>query len=692
MANSSSEYKDDGEQDLWKQIVDKVPFRVYAKSVEDDLRLVLCNQTICEFLGVDASQILGHRMQEFFPPDVADRYDARAREMLAMGHDGYTAEDIERLPDGTVAEIRTMEKLVTSPDGRRYVFGYSADVTEENAVMRIEQTIGEIASLPIEGGDFLQEVFNIVSRDDRLDVLELLWQMRDGTERRSIRSPTDEAERVVYLASNADFDAFWSYHRARLDMEGIAVYTNLRAESLPGVSAEFRKTCHQCLAVLPLTTRAAGIVGEVVLFFRTRRVFSPRQVELLRLLGRTLSIARNRIVAHHELERQLARAEEAERAKSYFFASVSHDIRTPLNSIIGFSELLKASSIDEETRKRYVEAIASSGQVLLQLVNDVLDLAKLEAGKMVFYPEKSDFTRIVQEITLALLPQAQTKSLQIKTDIEPNLPFVEIDRQRIRQVLFNLVGNAVKFTDRGFVQIAAEFRPNSSLSGIGEFRFGVIDTGRGISADDQKRLMQPFVQLSRTDQGHGTGLGLAICRQLVERMGGTLEIESQVGVGSVFRVKLPRVRFTREVPEEWNLTQTQRIRLVSDPRSYARLRFLLVDDMDLNLQVLKNMFVRLGVKDLVIAHSGMEALAALEKATAPFDAVLTDMWMPEMGGGELVRRLRGDMRFMTLPVFAVTADVEILKTHQELGFTGLLLKPITLKALQDFLNHFLRTN
>lgn len=671
---------------LWKQVMDEMPMYVYALSVDDGLKFALCNKTLCERIGKTSDEIVGHVMRDFFRPEVADCFEETTRQTLANGT-SYTADEFDIDAAGVRHDLRTTEKLYEMPGGRRLIFGYGIDVTEENSLQRIEQAIDEVSALPIEGGDFFQEVFNIVTRDDRLDVVDLRWKSRDGSEYRVVRSPL-VGEPEVPTLSDEDFRKVWDIHRARVDADGIAYYTDMPAECGEGFSADFRAHGYPCLAVLPVCSHTMEPIGEVVLFFRSKRMFPPRFVELLKLLGRTLSVARNRIFAHRELEHQLARAEEAERAKSYFFASVSHDIRTPLNSIIGFSELLKASSIDDATRKRYVEAIASSGQVLLQLVNDVLDLAKLEAGKMQFYPEQSDFRRIVQEITLALLPQAQSKGLQIKSDIEPGLPFVVVDRQRIRQVLFNLVGNAVKFTDQGFVQIAAEFRPDPSGKPFGTFRFGVIDTGRGISEEDQQRLMQPFVQLSRTDQGHGTGLGLAICRQLVGRMGGELSIESRVGVGSLFRVELPNVRFTREIPREWNLSQTQQIRLVTDPRSHARLRFLLVDDMDLNLQVLKNMFIRLGVKDLVLAHNGLEAVALLEKEGRPFDAVLTDMWMPEMGGGELVKRIRNEPRFATLPVYTVTADVEIIKTYRELGFTGLLLKPITLQSLTEFLENF----
>lgn len=675
---------------LWKQVVDGMPLRIYVKSVEDGLRYVLCNKTLCDWVGKTSEEVVGQTPRDLFLPEVADCFEKTTRLTLENGGPN-TVDEFDVDAAGVRHELRTTEKLYETPDGRHLVFGYCMDVTEESSLQRVGQTIDEVSALPIEGGDFLQEVFTIVTRADRLDVVELRWVARSGSERREIRSPL-AGEPMVAPLSEEDRNRVWKILRRQVDAEGIAVYTDLPAECGEELSQDFRRSGYPCLAVLPVCSHMMETVGEMVLFFRGKRTFSPRYVELLKFLGRTLSVARNRIYSHRELAHQLERAEEAERAKNYFFASVSHDIRTPLNSIIGFSELLKASSIDDATRKRYVEAIASSGQVLLQLVNDVLDLAKLEAGKMQFFPEQSDFRRIVQEITLALLPQAQSKGLQIKSDIEPGLPFVEVDRQRIRQVLFNLVGNAVKFTDHGFVQISAEFRPDPSGQPFGTFRFGVIDTGRGISDEDQQRLMKPFVQLSRTDQGHGTGLGLAICRQLVGRMGGELSIESRLGVGSLFRVVLPNIRFTREIPREWNLSQTQRIQMVTDPRSHARLRFLLVDDMDLNLQVLKNMFIRLGVQNLVLAHNGQEAIFQLEKEGAPFDAVLTDMWMPEMGGGDLVKRIRGDARFATLPVFAVTADVEIIKTYQELGFTGLLLKPITLQTLTEFLENFSKTS
>ena len=383
------------------------------------------------------------------------------------------------------------------------------------------------------------------------------------------------------------------------------------------------------------------------------------------------------------LEEQLELTARAEAQKSYFFASVSHDIRTPLNSIIGFSELLKGD-IDPKTRDQYVEAIASSGEVLMSLVNDILDLAKLEAGKLDLDPRPTDMARMVRELAVAFLPQAQAKGLDLTVDLQPDIPCVDIDPQRVRQILNNLVGNAIKYTDRGWVKIAAEFKPDPSEAGFGRLRFGVVDSGRGISPEDQSRLMQPFVQLKRTDQGKGTGLGLAICNRLAKKMGGEIAIESRVGVGSAFRVSLPRVAWRKTVVTPPAPTLTQRIRLVTREPDFAGVKLLLVDDMSMNILVLQKMLARMGVTNVLTATSGSEAIEILG-TTHGITAVLTDMWMPGIGGADLVAAIRADTEYRNLPVYAVTADVDTSAKSAALGFNGVLLKPVTLKSVGEFL-------
>ena len=377
----------------------------------------------------------------------------------------------------------------------------------------------------------------------------------------------------------------------------------------------------------------------------------------------------------------------AERAKDYFFASVSHDIRSPLNSIIGFSELLRRGDATWSEREMYLEGIETSGKQLLELINDVLDLGKIGAGKIVLKPEPVDVLRLVSEVVNVFLPQAQHTGLTISSLHTSERHFPYLDRMRFRQVLMNLVGNAVKYTEKGGVNVKVDCDEKTKTLVI-----AVKDTGRGISPEDKEKLMQPYVQLSHADGRKGTGLGLAICRQLVELMGGRITIESELGAGSVFTVRLERVRFAdgedlaRLRAAAASYAESMERQLDARDPAIAKLRLLVADDMPLNITVLKQMLKRYGITKVVAASNGRAALNELRGDGAAFDLVLTDMWMPEMGGEEFIRIVRADPELKDIPVYAVTADVEILKNYQELGFTGTLLKPVTFEALAKILS------
>ena len=383
-----------------------------------------------------------------------------------------------------------------------------------------------------------------------------------------------------------------------------------------------------------------------------------------------LNRAQDELIARLRDERD--RAVAAEKARSFFFSTVSHDIRTPLNAIIGFSEMLKLGVEDPAERKRFLDSILVSGKTLLQLINDVLDLSKLEAGKMEIHPEPTDCAKLVLEITESFRASAVSNLVTIRSEIGTPMPLLVVDPQRIRQILFNLVGNAVKFTTQGYVLVKIAFDQPSST-----FVLSVEDTGCGISEEDQERIAQPYVQAGGPGRHGGTGLGLAICKELVNCMGGKLKFASTVGKGTIFQVELP-AKVAKEATLK-ALSATQIIRLaVSGPVPTTK-RVLIVDDSAVNLAVLKAMLKRMGIQNIQMAGNGREALEVM--ATKPIDLVLTDMWMPVMDGRAFVHTLRADPRYAKLPVYAVTADVETLKTCAKAGFTGILLKPLTLEKL-----------
>ena len=366
-----------------------------------------------------------------------------------------------------------------------------------------------------------------------------------------------------------------------------------------------------------------------------------------------------------EYEAQLEAERTANQAKSLFFSSVSHDIRTPLNAIIGFSELLERGVPDETERTHYISSIRSSGKVLARLVDDILDLSKLESGKLEIIEEPTDVPTLAREVIAACEVVRARKSLALRSEIG-EMPWVSVDPQRVRQILFNLLSNAYKYTDKGTVTVRVGWQD-------GTLTLSVADTGKGISEENISRILQPFVQLADRNHRDGTGLGLPICQRLAALMGGKLEIASKVGEGSTFTVTIPNVKTV--APPAKHLEDCAHL-------GHTPSRVLVVDDSPVNRAVLKAMLAKIGVAEVVMAQNGREALAVLE-GNCDFDIVLSDLWMPEMDGYGLVNAIRADARFSRLPVYLLTADVEARSQPEASGFTGILLKPITLEKLQE---------
>ena len=376
---------------------------------------------------------------------------------------------------------------------------------------------------------------------------------------------------------------------------------------------------------------------------------------------------RNELLAR-DYKAQLEAERNANMAKSLFFSSISHDIRTPLNAIIGFSELLEKGVGDAGERERYLSSIRASGKVLARLVDDVLDLSKMESGKLEIIDEPTNIPALAYEVIAACEVARARKSLALKSEIA-SMPWVNVDPQRIRQLLYNLLSNAYKYTDRGTITVRALWKDDGTLT------LSVADTGKGISPENLTRILQPFVQVADKNHRDGTGLGLAICNKLAKLMDGELTVESKVGVGSTFTITLHNVK-TAEKPAAESQAKSG-ARSIHSPS-----RVLVVDDSPVNRAVLKAMLSKCGVSVIATAENGRDALDQLAK-NPDFDLVLSDMWMPVMDGCELVHAIRADPKLSHLPVYLVTADVEARKQAGSDGFTGMFLKPITLDRLLE---------
>jgi len=377
-----------------------------------------------------------------------------------------------------------------------------------------------------------------------------------------------------------------------------------------------------------------------------------------------------------ELEKALERARSAEKARSMFFSIVSHDIRTPLNAILGYSELLQFGVKSKAERQEALDSIRSSGTTLLQLVNDVLDLAKMDSGQMTLQREPVMLVKLTDEVFSSFWMAASDKGIELVNRAD-GVPTLMLDGHRFRQILFNLVGNAVKFTQRGSVTVAASYVGTN-------LEVSVSDTGCGIAPDMLTRVLDPFVQAldpsHSADRAGGTGLGLSICRRLVEIMGGELVVESELGKGSTFRARIPGVATNDEKP-----APDAEVKPAPAPENLPK-HVLVVDDSPVNRLVITAFLKKAGISLVDHASDGGEALAKLDSALKtgqPYDFVFSDFWMPNMNGLEFIERLRADSRLRDIPVFAVTADTEYRNDARSKLFTGVLLKPLTYAKLVE---------
>lgn len=375
-----------------------------------------------------------------------------------------------------------------------------------------------------------------------------------------------------------------------------------------------------------------------------------------------------------ELEAEKERAIEADAQKSRFLANMSHEIRTPMNAIIGFADLLNGM-VHEERARGYLRAIQSSGRSLLDLINDILDISRIEAGKLSLRPEPANVHEIVEGVVFAVKKQAEDKGLALEIKIERQVPkILEVDSLRLRQILLNLTSNAVKFTHKGKVKIHVSTLNEAKAGERCDLQVKVSDTGVGIAEEDRERIFSAFEQISAQSRSgaQGTGLGLSITRRLVDLMDGEISLISEPGKGSTFTLILPGIPLSHAT---------------NDPPSdhsadFNRLRpatILVVDDNSTNRELIAG-YLHGTHHEILFAQDGMEALDLAR--TAKPDVILMDIRMPRMDGKWARQILREDNRTSAIPVIAQTASSmpEESAKLQEM-FDGYLRKPFHQRQL-----------
>ncbi|WP_075185059.1 ATP-binding protein [Teredinibacter haidensis] len=382
-----------------------------------------------------------------------------------------------------------------------------------------------------------------------------------------------------------------------------------------------------------------------------------------------------------ELEMAKEVAEQASRSKSAFLANMSHEIRTPLNAILGYSQLLVQENIDDSI-KTQIKQIFNSGQRLLQLINEILDLSKIEAGHMSVQRARFDLNSELFDVTHLLKASAQSKGLRLQLDNQlPNNAFVWSDKQKIGQILLNLLTNAIKFTSAGQVILSARQHKQGVM-------FTITDTGTGISEDDLKRLFQPFTQgQAGTTQGQGTGLGLALSRRLTELLGGTLNIEKSSDSGTTVNIDLP-LNISQDQPEVHHALNTDSRTTLKIP-AHQSLTALVVDDDDDSRNILTRYLRNVGLTVQEFSN-GASTYHYLKQNSA--EIVFTDIRMPHTSGEQLLGKIRGLPQHSQMPVVAVSASTMDQERSYFLsnGFDAFIGKPVQFPEIDQSLRQLLK--
>jgi len=623
----------------YTSLVEHLPVHVVRKDLHG--RITFANRTLCELLGRPLEDVLGRTDFDFFPPQLAEKY--RQDDFRVMQR-REVFRDVEQYqgPDNTLRYMQVMKSPVIDSAGAVVgVQGIFWDVSE-NKRQEAELRESEVRKRAL----FEASMDAIILSDHEGKIIEFnrAAEKLFGYTRREVAGQDLVDLILPAVARNRHRDNLLRY-------AGAGEVGSLLAKR---IEVPVRRKCGETF-VAEMATQPIPLQGSAAFAIFIRDITKRKEAEAA-------------------LQQSKEAAEAANRAKSQFVANMSHEIRTPLNAILGMTDLLLSTELSAEQRE-YLQLLQDSGESLLAVINDVLDFSKIEAGKLDLETAPFDLRERLGDALKSLAFRAHSKGLELVCDVAPEVPSIVLgDAHRLRQVIVNLVGNAIKFTDRGEIVVTVRVQDRKAREVVLEC--SVCDTGIGIPPDKQKHIFDAFEQADNSMKRRfgGTGLGLAISTRLVKLMGGKIGVKSRVGCGSRFyftcRFGLPAQQQGTALP----------------PASLENLRVLVVDDNASSRRVLAQMLANWRFQPTQAAN-GAEAIELVKQAEAagtPFGLAIVDARMPDGDGLCLISRLQQHtQRELPAIVMVSACNPGDLRQCERLGIAGHLIKPVKQSELFD---------
>jgi PAS domain S-box-containing protein len=679
-------------------ILDNLPYMAWLK--DTDGRFQAVNKFFVDAIKRPINQIIGKTDRDLYPLDLAEKYQKDDQKVIQNRNQKLLEEQII-LPDG-VHWIETFKTPIFDSNKRVIgTTGVARDITQRklteeriNKSLRQHELLREISYLFISPETFEKQITKTLEIIGKNTAVSRVYIFENKTDNNKIVKTFEWCNLGVEPQVDS-LDVFESSFSSDI-IQLVQSKEIICEENIHNLPANLHRNL-ETLGIISIMLLPLFIDNRIIGFIGFDECLNTRKwdkslIELIKTISNIISNGYRRRELHKNLVDAKIAAEQASIAKSQFLANMSHEIRTPMNGILGISKMLIRYDVENlnDRQKEGLKIINESGERLLGLINDILDLSKVEAGKMDVQLSNIEFISLIQSLENTINPLIKDKKLHFKVEILNDVPNKIIsDPNKIYQILINLIGNAVKFTEKGEIILRISQKDNFLW-------FEISDTGIGIKKEDLSLVFEEFRQLeesaSRTHKG--TGLGLAICKKLVELLKGTIQIESEPGKGTTVKFCLPiqkpvETRMLETPDTHGNITLSS-AENQDNPAPSVKQKILIADSEEIGLATFKYILER--HYDLYFARNGHEALALYFEIHP--NAVLTDVMLPQLDGFRLLDEIRNKEKNKTVPIIAVTARTmkDEKKKILAYGFDGFISKPINDEILISTIQKLLLNN